>query len=78
VILTDIRDYLRGQGSVPLAYLASRFGVEAAALRGMLGVYERRRQLRLYDGRCAGGRCASCPGNCFEMVEWTGGEPGRP
>lgn len=75
MILADIRRYLAEQRRVSLRDIALHFGIDEAALRGMLATFERKGQVRRIGGaRC--GSCCGCPTTSLDAYEWTGASIG--
>jgi putative ferrous iron transport protein C len=71
VILSDLRVYLKQQRRVALADMSSHFGIEADALRGMLGKWISKGNLRkLPSGTACGGSCCKCDPASIELYEW--------
>jgi hypothetical protein len=71
MILSDLRDYLRAQRRVALADLVNHFGVDADALRGMLGKWMAKGKLRkLSAGTACGAGCCKCDPALTELYEW--------
>ncbi|MGZ8096108.1 MAG: FeoC-like transcriptional regulator [Methylosarcina sp.] len=71
MILSDLRVYLKQQRRVALADMSSHFGIEADALRGMLGKWISKRNLRkLPSGTACGGSCCKCDPASIELYEW--------
>lgn len=71
MILSDVRDYLKQQQRVALADLSSHFGIEADALRGMLGKWISKGYLRkLPPGTACGSGCCQCDPALIELYEW--------
>jgi hypothetical protein len=71
MILSDLRDYLRKQRRVALADLVNHFGVDADALRGMLGKWMAKGNVRKLsaNGAC-GTNCCKCDPALTELYEW--------
>jgi len=71
MILSDLRDYLQQQHSVALIDLINHFGMEADALRGMLGKWIKKGRVRKLsvDSAC-GTSCCKCDPNLTELYEW--------
>jgi hypothetical protein len=71
VILSDLRSYLKEQRRVSLTDLANHFGVEAEALRGMLGKWISKGNLRkLPSGTVCASSCCKCDPASIELYEW--------
>jgi len=71
VILSDLRDYLKEQRRVALADLVNHFGMDADALRGMLGKWISKGKVRklLLTSSC-GTSCCQCDTALTEIYEW--------
>lgn len=69
MILSQLGAYLAERRCVSLRDLEYRFEIDADALRGMLGHWQRKGRLRRLD---AGSRCGGCSGcdHAPEMYEW--------
>ena len=73
MILTELRDYLRLHGRVAVYDMALHFDMDADAIRGMLGEWERRGNMRrLPSGAVCGGGCRKCDPATVELYEWCG------
>ncbi|WP_374090588.1 FeoC-like transcriptional regulator [Methylomicrobium lacus] len=71
MILSDLRNYIREQRRVALLDLANHFDVDAEALRGMLGKWISKGNLRkLPSGTACGGSCCKCDPASIELYEW--------
>jgi len=71
VILSDLRDYLRQQRRVALADLVTHFGMDADALRGMLGKWISKGKVRkLPLTASCGTSCCQCDTALTEIYEW--------
>ncbi len=73
MILSDLRNYIRARGRVPIADLVNHFDADPDAVRGMLDVWIRKGKVsRLASdaGDCDG--CAKCDAFELEIYEWTG------
>ncbi|MGD1855220.1 MAG: FeoC-like transcriptional regulator [Leptolyngbyaceae cyanobacterium] len=70
MILKDLQDYISEQHKVSLAQIEVKFGIEAAALRGMLSqlIYKKRVQKSPLPHRCHG--CLICSQESLEFYEW--------
>jgi len=71
MILSDLRSYLQQQRRVSLADLVTHFDIDADALRGMLGKWIRKGNVRLIplDSAC-GTSCCKCDATLTELYEW--------
>lgn len=71
MILSDLRDYLRMQRRVALADLVNHFGIDASALRGMLGKWIAKGNVRKLSAEAAcGTSCCKCDATLTELYEW--------
>lgn len=72
MILSELRDYLKEQRRVALIDLVNHFGVDAEALRGMLGKWISKGNLRkLPSGTtCGSSTCCKCDPASIELYEW--------
>lgn len=71
MILSELRSYLKEQRRVALIDLANHFGVETDALRGMLGKWISKGNLRkLPSGTACGSGCCKCDPAMIELYEW--------
>lgn len=71
MILSDLRSYLKQQGRVSLADLVNHFGTDADALRGMLGKWISKGNVRLIPLESAcGTSCCKCDPTLTELYEW--------
>jgi putative ferrous iron transport protein C len=71
VILSDLRDYLKEQRRVALADLTNHFGMDADALRGMLGKWISKGKVRkLPLTASCGTSCCQCDTALTEIYEW--------
>jgi hypothetical protein len=71
MVLADLRDYLKQQRRVALSDLANHFGVDADALRGMLGVWiSKGRVHKLSREANCGTQCCKCDPALTEIYEW--------
>jgi hypothetical protein len=77
VILIELQDQLRCERRASLAQLSMRFGIEPAALRGMLDRLVDKGRVRRLERplRCSG--CRVCPDEALDFYEWaaTGSPP---
>lgn len=71
MILSDLRDYLKKQRRVALADLTNHFGMDADALRGMLGKWISKGKVRkLPLTSSCGTSCCQCDTALTEIYEW--------
>ncbi len=71
MIMSDLANYLRTSRRAALRDLSHRFDSDPEALRGMLGVLERKGRVRkLPSGTACGGGCCSCDPTSIEIYEW--------
>jgi putative ferrous iron transport protein C len=71
VILSDLRAYLREHRRVALADLTVHFGMDADALRGMLGKWISKGKVRkLPLSASCGTSCCQCDTTLTEIYEW--------
>jgi len=73
MILSHVADYLRSHRQASLLDMSIGLNTDAEALRGMLGVLERKGRARKLPGgtACASG-CTQCQPHTIELYEWTG------
>lgn len=71
MILSDLRSYLKQQHRVALKDLVTHFGMDADALRGMLGLWISKGNVRKLslESNC-GSRCCKCDPTLTELYEW--------
>lgn len=71
MILADLTGYIERHRRVALMDLAHRFESSPDALRGMLGILERKGRVRRVTGAasCSSG-CAKCDPATLETYEW--------
>ncbi|GAB6141872.1 FeoC-like transcriptional regulator [Methylosoma difficile] len=71
MILSDLRQYLKQQHRVALKDLVNHFNVDADALRGMLGKWISKGNVRRLtpEGNC-GTSCCKCDPALTELYEW--------
>jgi DNA-binding IclR family transcriptional regulator len=73
MILSQLNQYLAANRRAALADLSQHFGAAPEALRGMLGVLERKGRVRkLPAGTACGGGCTRCEPASVELYEWVG------
>jgi hypothetical protein len=71
MILSDLRLYLKQQHRVALKDLVNHFGVDADALRGMLGKWISKGNVRRLTPEAAcGTSCCKCDPALTELYEW--------
>jgi hypothetical protein len=71
VILSDLRSYLKHQRRVALADLVGHFKMDADALRGMLGKWISKGNVRkLSRENSCGTSCCKCDPALTELYEW--------
>jgi hypothetical protein len=71
MILSDLRSYLKQQHRVALADLVNHFNIDADALRGMLGKWISKGQVRVIPMQSAcGTSCCKCDPTLVELYEW--------
>jgi len=71
VILSDLRSYLKQQHKVVLIDLVNHFNMDADALRGMLGKWISKGQVRKISRESAcGTSCCQCDLALTEIYEW--------
>ncbi|HYN76853.1 MAG TPA: FeoC-like transcriptional regulator [Lamprocystis sp. (in: g-proteobacteria)] len=74
MILSDLTGYLAHRRRAPLTDLATRFEVDAEAVRGMLSTLERKgRVRRIANGAACSSGCGKCDQATVETYEWVGG-----
>lgn len=75
-MILELREYLRQQHRVSLKDLVTHFGMDADALRGMLGKWISKGKLRKLslEANC-GGSCCKCDPALTELYEWVEGGP---
>lgn len=73
MILSELRDYLKGRGRVTLTDMANRFDTDPDALRGMLAKWIAKGRVVRVEGP---GGCAQACNTCdvagVELYEWRG------
>lgn len=71
MILSDLRSYLKQHHRVSMADLVAHFHTDAAALRGMLGVWINKGHVRILplSSEC-GTSCCQCDPTLTELYEW--------
>jgi hypothetical protein len=71
MILSDLRIYMRENRTVALIDLVNHFGMEADAIRGMLGKWISKGKVRKLsvDSAC-GTSCCKCDPTLTELYEW--------
>ncbi|MDD5460935.1 MAG: FeoC-like transcriptional regulator [Methylococcales bacterium] len=71
MILSDLRSYLKQQHRVALKDLVNHFDMDADALRGMLGKWISKGNVRkmLSESSC-GTSCCKCDPTLVEFYEW--------
>lgn len=73
MILSQLTQRLATSRRAALIDLAQQIGVTPDALRGMLGVLERKGRVRkLPSGTACGGGCSRCDPASVEIYEWVG------
>jgi DeoR/GlpR family transcriptional regulator of sugar metabolism len=77
MILSDLKSYLAERKRAPIGDLASRFGSEPDAIRGMLAHLMRKGRVRRLDSGAVCGGCQKCDAFALEIYEWTGEGTGR-
>lgn len=71
MILSDLRNYLKRQRKVALADLVNHFNMDADALRGMLGIWINKGNVRKMSREAAcGTSCCQCDPALTEIYEW--------
>lgn len=72
MILSDVRDYLKQRQRVTLNDLVIHFGMDADALRGMLGKWVNKGKVRKTTPNSAacGTSCCKCDPALTEIYEW--------
>jgi DNA-binding IclR family transcriptional regulator len=71
MILSQLNQYLAAHRRAALADLSQHFATAPEALRGMLGVLERKGRVRkLPAGSTCGGGCTRCDPSAVEIYEW--------
>ncbi|WP_150048312.1 MULTISPECIES: FeoC-like transcriptional regulator [Methylomonas] len=71
MILSDLRNYLQDKRRVSLNDLVLRFGVDADAIRGMLGKWINKGKVRLSPTQSnCGSSCCKCDPLLTEIYEW--------
>ena len=75
MILSELRNYMAEHKRVALQDMVYRFDADAAALRGMLAVLERKGRVRqLPLGTACSSGCNKCDPAEVELFEWIGPE----
>lgn len=71
MILSDVRDYLKERKRIALKDLVDRFNMDEDALRGMLGKWISKGNVRrLPTGTACGSGCCQCDPALTELYEW--------
>ena len=71
MILSDLRDYIKQQHRVALIDLVNHFGMDADALRGMLGKWINKGKVRKLPLESAcGTSCCKCDPTLTELYGW--------
>lgn len=71
MILSDLRNYLKQQRKVALSDLVNHFNMDANALRGMLGIWINKGNVRKMSREAAcGTSCCQCDPALTEIYEW--------
>ena len=71
MILSDVRDYLKDRKRIALKDLVDRFNMDEDALRGMLGKWISKGNVRrLPSGSACGSGCGKCDPALTELYEW--------
>lgn len=73
MILNDVKAYLSERERASVADLAIHFGIDAAAIRGMLEIWERKGRVRHLEpatGGCLG--CRGCDDAMSDVYVWVG------
>jgi putative ferrous iron transport protein C len=71
MILSELRSYLQEQKRVALKDMAMHFNIDADALRGMLGKWIAKGQVRkLPTGTSCSSGCCQCDPTLIELYEW--------
>jgi hypothetical protein len=71
MIFSDLRDYLQDKRRATLNDLVLHFGMDAAALRGMLAKWISKGKVRLSPaGNQCGTSCCKCDPLLTEIYEW--------
>ena len=71
MILTDVRDYLKKHGQVPLRDMALTFGMDQEALRPLIEQWIAKGKVKkLPQGTTCGGGCSSCAPQTIEIYQW--------
>ncbi len=77
MILSEVRDYLRGRQRASLQDLARHFDTDPDALRGMLEFWVQRGQVfRQNATPSCGSQCGQCDPSAVEIYSW--GPPAAP
>jgi hypothetical protein len=71
MILSDLRAYLKERRRIALKDLVDRFDMDEDALRGMLGKWISKGNVRkLPSGTVCGSGCCQCDPALTELYEW--------
>ncbi len=71
MILSDLRAYLKERRRIALKDLVDRFDMDEDALRGMLGKWISKGNVRkLPSGTACGSGCCQCDPALTELYEW--------
>jgi putative ferrous iron transport protein C len=71
-VISEIRTYLRDQGSAPLSDLARRFDMDEDAVRGMLDLWVRKGLITIHAPAESCDGCTACDVRFQEICEWIG------
>jgi hypothetical protein len=73
MILSELRDYLKGRQHVSLRDLSLHFNIDADALRGMLQIWIAKGRVRKVAAESrseCGTSCCQCDPSILEIYEW--------
>lgn len=71
MMLSELRDYVRERGRVPLSDMTVRFETGSDVLRDMLAHLIRKGRVQTVDGPTCDG-CCKCAPETLEIYEWIG------
>jgi putative ferrous iron transport protein C len=74
VLLSRLSEYLAARGRASLQEIAIGIDAEPSALRGMLGLLERKGRVRKLDPAVRCGNCTGCAQGAAEVYEWIGSD----
>ncbi len=73
MILSRVSDYMKQHRRASVLDLAHGLDAAPDALKGMLGILERKGRVRRLSAGTACNGCPKCDPNSVELYEWVGG-----